>query len=154
MTACCIEEIEIEIEAPIEEIDIGMPGPPGKPGPPGPAGGSAVERTAAEPLSALVVVWEDTDGTVRALDNKDGAHIDMLCGLTTTATPSSGATVLVQLSGAVDISGLGLTPGRVWLGTNGTLTQTPPAEGFDLLIGRAVGQQLYLSITDHINLEH
>lgn len=150
----CIEEIEIEIEAPIEEIEIGMPGPPGKPGPPGPAGGSSVERTAAESLSALTIVWEDADGKVSALDNKDAAHIDMLCGLTITATPSAGEAVLVQLSGAVDISGLGLVPGRVWLGPNGTLTQTPPEDGFDVLIGRAVGQQLYLSITDHINLEH
>lgn len=151
---CCIEEIEIEIAPPIEEIEIGIPGPPGPPGSPGPAGGTTVERISAEPLSALTVVWEAEDGTVSALDHKDAAHIDLLCGLTTTATPAAGDPVLVQLSGAVNIAGLGLTPGRVWLADNGTLTQTPPAEGFDVLIGRAVGQQLYLSITDHIHLEN
>lgn len=124
-------------------------------GQPGPAGDTTVSRIAGMPISALIVVWENPAGEVRGLDYRDVDHIDLIAGIATTAAPDAGATVQVQLLGVVDISGLGMVPGRVWLGPNGTLTQSPPADGFDVLVGRVVsGQRLYLSFTDYINLEH
>lgn len=125
----------------------------------GPAGGGGQQggtfaRLAGTPLSALVVVWENADGEVQPLDYRDADHIDLLAGITTTAAPTVGSAVQVQLSGVLNISGLGLSPGPVWLGANGTLTQTPPEDGFDVLVGRVVNdQRLYLSFTEHIHLE-
>lgn len=124
-------------------------------GQPGPAGGTTLSRIAGMPISALTVVWENPAGEVRGLDYRDVDHIDLLAGITITAAAAAGAAVQVQLLGVVDISGLGMAPGRVWLGPNGALTQSPPADGFDVLVGRVVsGQRLCLSFTDHINLEH
>lgn len=123
-------------------------------GAPGPAGGTTFSRVAAAPLSALVVVWESPTGEVLPLDYRDADHIDLIAGITTTAAQVAGDSVQVQLAGLLDVSGLGLVPGRVWLGAAGALTQTPPADGFDVLVGRVVsGQRLYLSFTDHIHLE-
>lgn len=123
-------------------------------GPPGPEGGSSFVRIAAAPLSALTVVWESAAGQVHALDYRDADHIDLLAGISITAASAVGQTVNVQLAGPLDVAGLGLTPGRVWLGVGGALTQTPPADGFDVLVGRVVaGHRLYLSFNDNIHLE-
>ena len=145
----------IEVIHPAPEV-IEYPGhkTPGPPGPPGRDGvAEAIVRRAAAPLSALVVVWEDVSGDVHPLDYRDGAHIDMLAGLTITSA-AAGDDVTVQRSGPLDAQGLGLMPGRVWLGTNGALTQTPPVDGFDVLVGLAVsGERLYLSFDSAIFLE-
>jgi len=131
----------------------GIPGPEGRPGPIGPAGGTAFTRQADAPLSALRVVWEDEAGVVRALDHDDGDHIDLIAGLTLTATAAAGD-VTVQRSGPVDDAAWSWTPGRVWLGPGGTLTQTPPADGYDVLVGHAASPtRLYLDIQDPIQLE-
>ncbi len=131
----------------------GIPGPEGKPGPIGPAGGTAFTRQADAALSALRVVWEDEAGVVRPLDHDDDAHIDLIAGLTLTATAAAGD-VTVQRSGPVDDTAWSWTPGRVWLGPGGTLTQTPPADGYDVLVGHAASPtRLYLDIQDPIQLE-
>lgn len=131
----------------------GIPGSEGKPGPIGPAGGTAFARQADAALSALRVVWEDEAGVVRPLDHDDGDHIDLIAGLTLTATAAAGD-VTVQRSGPVDDTVWSWTPGRVWLGPGGTLTQTPPADGYDVLVGHAASPtRLYLDIQDPIQLE-
>lgn len=130
----------------------GAQGPPGKTGEIGPAGGTAFERTAGEALSALKAVWEDESGAVYALDYADDEHIDMLAGLTITAA-SEGAPITIQRSGPLDATGLNLTAGRVWLGENGALTQSPPDDGFDVLVGYATAEQrLYIDFSDNILL--
>lgn len=136
----------------LETVTLGEQGPPGLPGAPGPAGGSAFQRIAGETLSALRAVYE-LDGVVRYLDPQDGDHIDLMLGLTlTAATP--GAPVNIQRSGPIDDAGWGLTPGAVWLGPAGTLTQTPPSDGYDVLIGAAMSAtRLTLNIQDPITLE-
>ena len=131
----------------------GVPGPRGIQGIPGPAGGTAFTRQADAALSALRVVWEDEAGVVRPLDHDDDAHIDLIAGLTLTATAAAGD-VTVQRSGPVDDAAWSWTPGRVWLGPAGTLTQTPPADGYDVLVGHAASPtRLYLDIQDPIQLE-
>lgn len=130
-----------------------IPGPPGPPGEPGPAGGSTLQRDAGATLSALVVVYEE-DGEVFALDKDDEDHIDQMLGLTVTAA-SVGASLNVQRSGVVNNSGWAWTPGRVYLGAGGALTQTPASDGFDVLIGRAVSAtRLLLDLQDPIELEN
>lgn len=124
----------------------------GPPGPPGPPGGGTLQRTTGTTLPALVVVYEQ-DGEVFALDKGDDAHIDQLLGLTVTAA-SIGGPINVQRTGAVDNSGWAWTPGRVYLGAGGALTQTPATDGNDVLIGRAVSAtRLLLDIQDPIDLE-
>lgn len=130
----------------------GVPGQRGLQGIPGPAGGAAIQRIAGAVLSALRLVYE-LDGAVYPLDWADADHMDLLLGITLTAA-DAGSTVNVQRSGVVDDAGWNWTPGRVYLGADGALTQTPPAGGFDVLIGVAVSATcLLLNIQDPIELE-
>lgn len=132
----------------LETVTVGEQGPPGIPGP---AGGSSVQRTAGATLSALRTVYE-LDGQVFPLDYRDAGHVDLLLGITLTAA-DLGSPVNVQRSGVLDDSNWAWTPGRVWLGIDGALTQTPPAEGFDVLIGAAVSAtRITLNLTDPIEL--
>lgn len=122
-------------------------------GKPGAAGATQVVRQTVAGLSALVVVWENEAGEVLPLDFRDAAHIDLICGLTVTASAGPGD-VTVQSAGPVDDGSWNWTPGRVYLGANGALTQVPPADGFDVLIGVAVSAtRLLLNFQDPIELE-
>ena len=149
-------EVDVVLEqSEPEEIIIteAKQGPAGPVGPPGPAGGAAFIRQSDGPLSALRVVWEDALGVVRPLDAGDEDHIDLVSGLTLTAAASAGP-VTVQRFGPVDDAAWAWTPGLVYLGANGALTQTPPVDGFDLLIGAAVSAtRLILDFQNPIELE-
>ncbi len=126
----------------------------GERGMPGPAGDATFLRISAGPLSALHAVWEDATGVVHLLDYRDADHIDLLAGITVTAAGAAGQPVTVQRSGVLDAAGLGLAPGRVWLGIDGALTQAPPTDGFDVLLGNVVSpDRLILNLQDPINLE-
>jgi hypothetical protein len=144
------------VEAPDEVfkiLEVARQGPPGPVGPIGPAGGAAFERHSVGALSALRVVWEDAAGAVHLLDYRDEDHIDLIAGLTLTATASAGP-VNVQRGGPVDDAAWSWAVGRVWLGVDGALTQTAPADGFDVLVGYAVGpNRLILDVQDNIDLE-
>lgn len=149
-------EVDVVVEQPEPAETIvteGLQGPPGPIGPIGPAGGAAFVRQSSGALSALLIVWEDDAGVVRPLDSSDEAHIDLICGLTLTAAAGPGD-VTVQRSGPVDDAAWSWAPGRVYLGANGALTQAPPADGFDVLIGVAVSAtRLFLNLQDPIELE-
>lgn len=135
-------------------LEAAKQGVPGIQGPPGPAGGSAFQRKSPLPLSALKVVWEDANGDIRPLDYRDALHIDLLAGISLTSTSIANEQVNIQRSGPLDATGLGLTPGRVWLGEDGALTQIPPTDGFDVLIGYATAdQRIFLDLNDGIELE-
>lgn len=133
-------------------VSAGIRGPQGAQGIPGPAGGSAFVRTAGETISALRVVYE-ADGEVFYLDPHDELHIDQLLGLSMSAA-QVGETLNVQRSGELFDAGWNWALGRIWLGANGTLTQTPPETGYDVLIGTAVSNRSILfHIQDPIFLE-
>lgn len=152
MTSPATPTVLVEIITPAAPLvaELGIPGPPG---PPGQSGGTAFTRLAAAPLSALRVVWEDPDGLIHPLDFEDADHIGLLCGVTITAASAAGQAVTVQRSGPVDVPGLGLTPGPVWLGSSGGLTQAPPVNGFDVQVGSVVSdQRMYIDISSPINL--
>ena len=146
-------EIIIEVDTDVEVLEAAAQGPRGPQGIPGPTGGAAFIRQSDGPLSALRVVWEDALGVVRPLDAGDEDHIDLVSGLTLTAAASAGP-VTVQRFGPVDDAAWAWTPGLVYLGANGALTQTPPVDGFDLLIGAAVSAtRLILDFQNPIELE-
>ncbi len=126
-------------------------GPAGPQGAPGPSGGNAVQRVAGEVLSALRVVYE-LDGEVFYLDPADAAHVDQVLGVTLTSA-LLGQPINVQSAGTLDDATWAFTPGPVWLGAAGSLTQLPPAGGFDVLIGAAVSAtRINLNIQEPIDL--
>lgn len=136
----------------VHATTIAEQGPPGRPGEPGPAGGAAVQRLAGEALSALRVVYE-LDGQVYALDYRDAEHIDLLLGVTLSAA-QPGEPLNIQRLGSIDDDNWSWQPGRVWLGAAGALTQTPPTDGYDVLIGAAVASgRLLLNLQDPLELE-
>jgi hypothetical protein len=129
----------------------GQRGPQGI-GIPGPAGGSAVQRAAGETLSALRAVYE-LDDQVFTLDYRDTDHINLLLGVTLSAG-DIGQLLNVQRSGAIDDASWSWTPGPVWLGANGALTQVSPVDGYDVLIGSAnSATRITLNLQDPIELE-
>lgn len=148
-------EIEVLVVLEHEQVTattVGEQGPPGRPGIPGPAGGSALQREAGEVISALRVLYE-LDGAVHALDYRDADHIDLLLGVSlTSAMP--GEQLNIQRSGVMDDAGWSWVPGRIWLGADGALTQTPPTGGFDVLIGSAMSAtRITLNLSEPIDLE-
>jgi len=109
-------------------------------------------REAGETLSALRVVYE-LDGVVRYLDSHDTAHIELASGVTLGAA-ELGEQVQVQRSGAIDDENWSWTPGPVWLGAAGALTQTPPTAGYSLVVGVALSAtRLAVDLQPPINLE-
>ncbi len=122
----------------------GMQGPPGN--------AEDIQCVAGEELSALRAVYE-LNGAVYLLDWRDASHIDLLLGVTVTSADAGGH-VSVKRTGFLVDAAWAWTPGRVYLGANGSLTQTPPADGFDVLIGVAVSAtRLLLDLQDPIELE-
>ncbi|MDR3159757.1 MAG: hypothetical protein LBU11_12320 [Zoogloeaceae bacterium] len=148
------EEVFFRGDAFAREVEVVEYGQRGLPGPPGAdAAESRVSRVAGETLSALKVVWEDADEKVYLLDNQDAAHVALFAGIAVTSATAGNPATLQRL-GVLDASGLNLTPGAVWLGAGGNLTQTPPASGFDLYIGVALsGSRLVLSPSEPVELE-
>lgn len=123
---------EVQIHTyPAPQIEVAI----GAPGPPGPPGDSTVTATAGAAISALRAVYE-LDGKVYPLDAHDSEHIDLLLGVSVSAGVEGGS-VLVQRLGRLVDTGWNWSIGRIWLGANGSLTQTPPISGFDLELGSA-----------------
>jgi hypothetical protein len=157
----------------IEVVEVGLQGPPG---PPGVVDAAAVDaavrqwlddngipgipaiqftRMAAMNLSALRAVWEENDGFVHLLHYNDpeSRHAISFVGVTVTAA-DSGTEVVVQRAGELDVDGLGLSLGPVWLGESGMLTNTPPSHGFRLYLGTVVsGSYMILWPSEPVFLE-
>lgn len=134
-------------------IVAGLRGATGRAGEPGPAGGSMVQRVAGATVSALRVVYE-LDDRVFALDYRDTDHIDLILGVALTAA-DAGQALNVQRSGTIDDSAWSWTPGRIYLGAGGMLTQTPPEDGYSVLIGIAPAPtRINLYFQDPIELEN
>ena len=131
----------------------GVQGPAGEQGPIGPEGASTLQRVAGETISALRLVYENDNGEVFYIDKEDDININSILGLTITSA-STGGNVNVQRTGVVDDDSWSWDAGKVWLGANGVLTQSPPSVGFDVLIGTAVSStRIILNIQDSILLE-
>jgi hypothetical protein len=101
-------------------------GPPPPVSPTG--GGSSIRFTevAATVLSGHRVVTRQTDGTVGYASNDDLADVNAPLWITTGAA-ASGALVTVVAYGVIDEPSWAWTPGPVYLGSGGLITQTPPA---------------------------
>jgi hypothetical protein len=113
---------------------------------------SVITVKAGAVLSALTAVYE-RNGVVLPLDYRDTDNIDYFLGITTKSA-TTNANIQVQRSDVIEDNFWSFVPGRVYLGVNGTLTQTHPTDGFDLQVGVAVSPtRLVLNIQDPIELE-
>lgn len=111
-----------------------------------------IPRTASGTVSALRGVWE-LDNVVAPLDYRDAEHIEQIAGITVTSADDGGS-ISVQRSGPMDDSTWNWTPGVVWLGVDGALTQVPPDDGFSVIVGWAVAAtRLNINIQVPIALE-
>lgn len=108
----------------------------GRPGPAGETAGDTLERDVGAVISALMMVYEQ-DGLVYPADRMQ-VSVYQLLGVTLTGASPPGK-VRVRRQGVVDDSSWNWLLGPVWLGSAGGLTQTPPTEGFNVVVGYAVG---------------
>ncbi len=113
----------------------GKQGIQGPEGPPGPAGGSSVVLTAGETIFGLRAV-RAAAGIIYRPDLSVIAHSDAVVGVAL-QSGGAGAQLSVQVSGELSESSWSWSPGAVYCGPDGVLTQTPPDSGWLLSIGRA-----------------
>jgi hypothetical protein len=114
----------------------------------------STQRAAGEVLSALRLVYEQ-EGRVYLLDpGTEDAPIDQFLGLTVTAAGAPGDVVAIQDRDVVDNPAWAWTVGGlVFAGSAGTLTQTPPSAGWELVVGVATSAtRLNISIDEPVLL--
>ena len=125
----------------------GLMGPKGDPGA---AGGTYIETVAGEAISALRVVYLDGE-EVFHLDPAS-SNVRAVLGVAANGA-GTGDPVNVQRLGVMQDSAWSFTPGPVWCGASGQLTQAPPATGHDLQVGVAVAtDKIIIGISDPIEL--
>lgn len=113
-------------------------GPQGVPGLPGLAGeDTVVNKIATTALSGNRAVVADGATSAVYASNSILAHKHFLLGITTGAA-SAGATAQVQTAGEMVEPSWSWAVGRVFLGVNGLLTQSPSATGFVQQVGLAL----------------
>lgn len=96
-----------------------------------------VSLTASVNLSALRAVTTDGAGAAVYASNDTVANA-VVVGITFTAA-SAGQSVQIKTSGIIEDAGWTWTKGAVFLGTNGTLTQSAPTGGAVVVqVGRAI----------------
>lgn len=111
-----------------------------------------LKAIAGDNISALKVVYSKA-GIAYPLDHNDTQHIFYLAGVAISAA-CKGNPVTIRRYGAVVDPAFNFKLGRVYLGADGVLTQTPVTKGYLVLIGSAIDQQtLLLNIQDPIELE-
>jgi hypothetical protein len=114
----------------------GIPGPPGMDGQPGDI--TRISRPAAEPISGQRVVATDSNGDFIYADSSTPAHAQSTIGVTIGAAAQGDTATAIAL-GPLTENSWTWTPGSlIFLGTNGTLTQTAPSTGFVMVVAKAV----------------
>ena len=120
---------------PVDVVLRGRQGPPGPQGPAGAPGGTTVEFEAGETIHGRRAVMVE-DGVVFHPDQSVAADATKVIGIASNAA-SLGDTVTVQTIGTFTEATWNWTPGFVYCGIDGVLTQSVPATGWVLAIGRA-----------------
>lgn len=110
-------------------------------GPPGPAGdidGVVKSRIAGENIGGQRIVVTNNLGEVIIGDQSNLSHLGLFTGITKTSV-TTGASVQVISYGTLIDGSFSFTPeAKIYFGTNGIITQTPPTSGFLQSIGHAV----------------
>lgn len=120
-------------------------GPSGPPGPPG----ATLRGTAAAVLNGhRAVAW--SAGLLVHADPASPALSHSCAGIVEQAA-QVGESVPIRADGVVTFSGWTWSPGPVWFGTDGVLTQTQPA-GRSRVIGFGTGDKLNIGLQPPIDI--
>ena len=129
-----IDEDDGDIVSIIEEVDEVFETQEGAQGQPGPAGGVTFTLIAGEDLGGHRIVVVNDSGQAIYADPSNTDHAFRLAGMTTGAVSSAGAAT-IQGAGEIIEPSWSWTPGiPVFLGPNGTLTQTAPTTGLSIIV--------------------
>ena len=145
VTAPATQTTVVVAEKPLHVVVTrGIPGPPGKQGIPGPAGGTTTVTVGATPLSGHSAVAVDAGGMLIKADCTNPAHQGAVLGLLANAY-SPGDQAVVQTAFTLEHSGWTWTPGPVFVGTAGQLTQALPVGAvFSQVVAHALSPTLVL----------
>lgn len=150
-----VEEIQILAQQPddsvlVDEVEavsvvaVAEQGPRGPQGVPGPAGGATTVTVGATPLSGHSVVAADAAGLLIKADCTNPAHRGAVLGLLANAY-SPGDQAVVQTAFTLEHAGWTWTPGPVFVGTSGQLTQALPVGAvFSQVVAHALSPTLVL----------
>lgn len=153
--ALIVEEIQILADQPddsvlvsesevIEVVAVAEQGPRGIQGIQGPAGGTTTVTVGATPLSGHSAVAVDAAGLLIQADCTNPAHRGAVLGLLANAY-SPGDQAVVQTAFTLEHSGWTWSPGPVFVGTAGQLTQTLPVGAvFSQVVAHALSPTLVL----------
>lgn len=141
LPAAVVTEVE---EGPVTIVTDAEQGPPGPRGPIGPAGGTTTVTVGATPLSGHSAVAVDAAGLLIQADCTNPAHRGAVLGLLANAY-SPGDQAVVQTAFTLEHSGWTWSPGPVFVGTAGQLTQTLPVGAvFSQVVAHALSPTLVL----------
>lgn len=101
-----------------------------------PADRNTVQRVVDQNTSALKVVSERTAAGVHPTNPAIENDALSVLGITTSSA-NIGETITIQVGGKVTDSSWSWSNGLVFVTTNGTLTQTAPTTGWEIVIGYA-----------------
>lgn len=128
----------------IEVVAVAEQGPRGIQGIQGPAGGTTTVTVGATPLSGHSAVAVDAAGLLIQADRTNPAHRGAVLGLLANAY-SPGDQAVVQTAFTLEHSGWTWSPGPVFVGTAGQLTQTLPVGAvFSQVVAHALSPTLVL----------
>lgn len=96
------------------------------------------QRKAGENLSGHRAVYVGADNRFWVADPAEDFCVDMICGITT-GSSVAGEDAFIRFTGELVDPSFSFEAGPVWLGINGTLTQTRPTSGNLVLLGNAAG---------------
>lgn len=141
------ESIATEIGAPAQPITTMSVGQ-GPAGPPGPQGATLRGAAGAALNGHRAVSW-----SAGLLVHADPASPDLShsCAGVIEQSAQVGETVPVRADGVVTFGGWAWSPGPVWFGADGVLTQTQPA-GRSRVIGFGSGDKLNIGIQPPIDI--
>lgn len=132
------QELLVEERARVEVVTEAKQGPRGVQGPPGPAGGATLVPIGSTPISGHSAVAVDAAGELVPADCTTAGHHGAVLGVIVNAY-AAGADAEVKTGFPLEHSGWTWTPGPVFVGTAGQLTQTlPPGALFSQTVGHAV----------------
>ena len=125
-------------------VAVAQQGPRGPQGVPGPAGGTTTVTVGADPLSGHSAVAADAAGLLIKADCTNPAHRGAVLGLLANAY-SPGDQAVVQTAFTLEHAGWTWTPGPVFVGTAGQLTQALPIGAvFSQVVAHALSPTLVL----------
>lgn len=132
-----VDEVEV-----VSIVAVAEQGPRGIQGIQGPAGGTTTVTVGATPLSGHSAVAVDAAGLLIQADCTNPAHRGAVLGLLANAY-SPGDQAVVQTAFTLEHSGWTWSPGPVFVGTAGQLTQTLPVGAvFSQVVAHALSPTL------------